>query len=70
MKKVFTSHDSKLLDCTIGPTPPPPFFILFISPCYLFTQCRRLLEKFCATNSIKMAAVWLWNGQSLGWRFP
>lgn len=34
----------------------PAFFVFFISyppkNVFLFTQCRRLLEKFCATNSV------------------
>lgn len=59
---------------TVPLNPPPPLFNFFPSQeRYLFTQCRRLLEKFCATNSVKkIPVVWLWDGQSPEWclRFP
>lgn len=50
----------------------PAFFVSYPPKnVFLFTQCRRLLEKFCATNSVyqkkkkkreekhKMSIIWL-----------
>lgn len=43
-----------------APTP-PHFYFLPYKERYFFTQCRRLFEKFCATNSIKKKCL------SYGW---
>lgn len=62
-ENVFTSQDSKPLDRTIGLTP-VTFCFSPSQECFLFTQCRRLLEKFCATNSMKKNAYHM----SVGWK--
>lgn len=46
---------------------PYPFFNFLPSQeRYLFTQCRRLLEKFCATNSVKKNTCRM----AVGWTEP